>query len=880
MPYELISGISWCGGAWAWKCLAAYCVQDTILPKLLLKKWTTLADQHAQARIYNLPVATNVFCGQQQRVEANLLLRTYQRGGGKPPMVMNGVDLPRAYEGRNWLPAASLLPVGGACGGYLNGTRIDTYVGTHNCLRSRLSYHLGGNGARGGGGGVYGTDPSWMRWNGGGTFGSKRGGGGGGTTTAGCQKTSTFWRAGGGSTAGVSDYDDFDEEDDEEEVATGGLVLANKAGLHMVPVCVIDFNSLYPSIQQALNLCWSSVIHPIDPNVDPLGMAALLVAMDHGLIVRMFFTETGTFMFAQNIQAVFPQLLKDMLAVRNYYKERMKAAKSRMMAAKARDDMDAYAVASAEYASDNVSQLATKTLMNAGYGMANCTKGKAPCKAMGTTTCWEGRMMNSEANALCSSHFTDMDTLYGDTDSIFVTFKEPADVLALSKKQRALLAWAKGLMAEALVNDHFKAKFNNDIVKTELEKLYFPWLSANRKQYAGPEWTFDDLQIATDDLGPPSVTGLSVGAIKHKGTRIVRLDVAAFVRSFGEDLCHILMYDGNMDTVFDFIHKEVEDCCHRRARYSDPRAFVQTNEVKYSINASAVPAHLAVSFAREYRRRGSAFPDGTRIPLVFVEEADVVRVNRPPWLRLDGTCDAVPEEDAEAQRLAAIQHFTRLAFRRADVELKCAMHARHIDEVLEAPSENTIDVVRYVDLGICSVVNQLIANSAGEQALCVQYAMRVQKRYAAQREARKAIAAHEARQAKRAAEAAAAASAPSSVLQQTPTPAAREIGASYPGFTLDFDDDEEEDVAYDVIPEMTRRNAEENVEEAVEKLLHRRTIYDDDLMVSKYAHEHGAHCLYVFLHDTELRLIVVCCTLLYHGVRSVVESVKMMNHRL
>lgn len=468
------------------------------------------------------------------------------------------------------------------------------------------------------------------------------------------------------------------------ESAEGGWVLDNVQGLHDLPVVVLDFASLYPSMQRDGNLCWSTCD---EGDILPEHEAA-------GLVVKEWKTATGTFRFVQNVPGVFPEQLTDLLNARKAYKGEMKR----------------YEKGSSGYKNADNKQKATKIVMNSGYGTANAQNGIMPCLPVGTVTCYMGRIYNQRADAFCKEKYGTW-TIYGDTDSIMVYFPEPDHIKSASRKVRLRYAMDMGIKAEKEMN----TMFNSDVVKMECEKVYFPFLSSGKKTYAGLKFEPGDVDGCTDDLDRPNdEIGQGGGSVEFKGLRPVRRDVPLFCKRMAESLLDALFYDRNLDRFWDIVHTFAEDIVFNRLSLKD---YSISQEIKEGYHKQdLVRPHVAVSYAREYETRGAAYEEGDRVSYVMVEEPDRRRVVRPAWMDLaPGSGPLNEDEEVKDARIS-----------KSGSKTLSGMFARLIEEVEADPDNNHIDIVYYMDKGICSVLKQLMPKEIAAQKELLAYAAQAQ----------------------------------------------------------------------------------------------------------------------------------------------------------
>ena len=233
----------------------------------------------------------------------------------------------------------------------------------------------------------------------------------------------------------------------------GATVIDCKKGFYELPVAVLDFVSLYPSIMYTWNLCYST--HIADPKV-----RARMRRQDY--ILSPFGTNHA-FVKAGVQWGVLPLILKHLLKARKAAQAKMKTLPKD----------------SAEYSVLNKRQTQYKLACNSMYGFLKANT--MPRPEIAETVTAFGRLFVNLAKETVEEEFTiangyecNAEVVYGDTDSIFVLFgvKDHKRVCELSK------------IAETKINARVKAfcKANaglddeDIIMRIEFEKFYDPVL--------------------------------------------------------------------------------------------------------------------------------------------------------------------------------------------------------------------------------------------------------------------------------------------------------------------------------------------------------------------------------------------------------------------
>jgi DNA polymerase delta subunit 1 len=255
-----------------------------------------------------------------------------------------------------------------------------------------------------------------------------------------------------------------------DEQYEGATVIEPTRGYYDVPVATLDFASLYPSIIQAHNLCYTTLLNKTSVEKLNLKKDVDYIVTPNG---DMFCTTTKR-------KGLLSQILEELLGARKRAKKELAI------------ETDPF-----KKAVLNGRQLALKVSANSVYGITGATVGKLPCLAIASSTTSYGRQMiektKSEVEArfnIANGYSHDAQVIYGDTDSVMVKFG-PKD-----------LAEAMKLGEEAA--EYVSSKFIKPI-KLEFEKVYFPYLLINKKRYAGLYWTNPDKYDKMDSKGIETV---------------------------------------------------------------------------------------------------------------------------------------------------------------------------------------------------------------------------------------------------------------------------------------------------------------------------------------------------------------------------------------
>lgn len=194
--------------------------------------------------------------------------------------------------------------------------------------------------------------------------------------------------------------EDSDADSDQEvDGYEGAIVLDPIIGFHQRPIATLDFQSLYPSIMIAHNLCYTTYIPPaFRSQVDPE-------------IVTWSPDKNHTFVKASTRLGLLPEILVHLLQARDRAKKEMK---------KTNDPMTKAVL--------DGRQVALKVSANSVYGFTGASIGLLPLVQIASTVTSFGREMIMSVKQTIELSYPGTRVIYGDTDSVMIDFAQAHNV--------------------------------------------------------------------------------------------------------------------------------------------------------------------------------------------------------------------------------------------------------------------------------------------------------------------------------------------------------------------------------------------------------------------------------------------------------------------
>lgn len=347
---------------------------------------------------------------------------------------------------------------------------------------------------------------------------------------------------------------------------TGAIVLRPKPGFYTVPIVVLDFVSLYPSIMQAHNLCYSTFVWLKD--AQRLGLR-----YPEDYVIPPGAEGSHGFVKPHIRRGLLPAILADILT-------RRKLAKTDMANAKKAGNTQLAEIMDGR-------QLALKITANSVYGYTSADQ--LPLTYIAAAVTAYGRDLITFTEAEIKREFG-ADIIYGDTDSVMINFGDVSIERAMELGKAA--------------SNFMKPKYAPPL-DCAWEKCYYPFLLQDKKRYAGLFWTKPEKHDKSD----------------YKGIEVVRRDWTLFCTEVLTKGLDCLLNDKNIQGVIDCVHQACDDILNNRVDISKlilSKGFTKPLE-EYEATGNQVPVHIQVVKNALKRDAATAPVVGDRVCYVITQ---------------------------------------------------------------------------------------------------------------------------------------------------------------------------------------------------------------------------------------------------------------------
>ncbi|RYR52485.1 hypothetical protein Ahy_A06g027394 isoform A [Arachis hypogaea] len=357
------------------------------------------------------------------------------------------------------------------------------------------------------------------------------------------------------------------------------LVMEPESGFYSDPVVVFDFQSLYPSMIIAYNLCFCTCLGKVVASkANTLGVSSFSPEQHvlQYLKDQILLTPNGVMFVPSKVRrGVLPRLLEEILSTRIMVKQAIKK------------------LAPSEQVLQrifNARQLALKLISNVTYGYtAAGFSGRMPCAELADSIVQCGRSTLERAISFVNLHEKwNARVIYGDTDSMFVLLK--GRTIKESFQIGSEIASAITAM-------------NPSPVTLKMEKVYQPCFLLTKKRYVGYSYE------SPEQIEP---------VFDAKGIETIRRDTCGAVAKIMEQSLRLFFQHQDLLEVKCYLQRQWKRILSGRFSLKD---FVFAKEVRlgtYSGRISSLPpaAIVATKAMRSDRRAEPRYAE--RIPYVVI----------------------------------------------------------------------------------------------------------------------------------------------------------------------------------------------------------------------------------------------------------------------
>ena len=417
-----------------------------------------------------------------------------------------------------------------------------------------------------------------------------------------------------------------------EESYEGAIVLdPNPPGFYFdSPVGVADFASLYPSTIESENISHDSIVWAMDLDLNgkfigySFGSAEAEKYKEPGLLYtdikfdiwgphpdddlkkhpRKVVKGQRICRYAQvgEYKGTLPTIVRKLLAAR----------KAKRKEAEKEPDVFRKALLDAE-------QLAYKLTANSLYGQLGSPTFKIRLQHLAASVTAYGRKQIMFAKSIIERFYDGAQTVYGDTDSLFINFNpkgadgKPLEGKAALEATMHLTEEAGKLVTQALKPPH----------DFEYDKVFYPFIIFSKKRYVGNKYEED----------PDHYTQTSMGiALKRR-------DNAPVVKLIYGGAIRILLTEKDVAKAATFVREKVMEMVRGKMSMSQ---LTISKSLRAEYKTPTPPAHKMLANRMAERDPGNAPASGDRIPYVYICPTNPLtslqgdRIEHPPYAKENG----------------------------------------------------------------------------------------------------------------------------------------------------------------------------------------------------------------------------------------------------
>lgn len=353
------------------------------------------------------------------------------------------------------------------------------------------------------------------------------------------------------------------------------------------PVVVLDFQSLYPSLIIAHNLCFSTIVGQLNMGIhgpDTTGAIGVVEYTEENTVNGLcshsypntpYIAPSGAVFANKNVRlGILPQVLKEVLDTRLMVKRESKKYPGEEYTL-LRKSLDAR-------------QLAIKLLANVTYGYtAAGFSGRMPCAELADAIVESGKTLLQETMRYIREHKEwKANVVYGDTDSMFVElpYRSLSEAVAIGNR-----------IAEEITS------INKQEIVLKYEKTYYGCLLLSKKRYVG--YSFEK---ETD-----------VGSLDAKGIEVIRRDQCLATAKIQEKCLRILFQERDVSKMKHYLQQQWRNILQGGNKISI-KDFIFWKQVKVGkYKSDGPPAHII--YQKKLQRDSNAvIPYGWKVPYVVV----------------------------------------------------------------------------------------------------------------------------------------------------------------------------------------------------------------------------------------------------------------------